>query len=965
MSSEVTLLLTDVVDSTASMHRMGDEAAAVLWSRHDECARDLLAHWHGREIDKSDGLLALFDSTANALAYADAYHIALAAFDPPLRARAGIHRGAVQLRDNPVHHVSRGAKPVEVHGEAKPLAARIMSLARAGQTLVSAAARARLPDDHPATLISHGHWRFKGIDDAVELYEATLPGHGDSSGRGPPIESAKGWQVVRQGEHWVPVHPPPHSLPAERDRFVGRLDVLQELARRLARGARLVSLVGTGGVGKTRVAVHEGWNRLGDFQGGVWFTDLSSARSADGIAHAMAQGLQLTLAGSDVIGRIGDAIAGRGECLVIADNFEQAAAFAEATVGRWLDRAPKASFIVTTRERLGIVGEDALPLKPLSVSEAIALLRGRAASAGADSLMAKDEAVLPQLVQLLDCLPLAIELAAPRLRVLQPAQLLARMNERFSLLVTPHGRHSRQATLKATLDWSWDLLSASERDALAQLSVFDGGFDLSAAQAVIQLSQGSRTTWIVDLVQSLVDKSLVRKVGEQRFDLLRSVHDYASQRLDESAACAGGTTAREGAQARHWRHFAILDERQAMAGRGIEAENLVSACERATIAADGEAAARCLCAAWSALKLTGPFNLPIRLADALVDVLPARSPWLHHANWVAGCALQQLGDVEHARQRLDVALGTADAALACRALCSRGELHSTMGEFEAAHAKLEQALALARALEDDTMQCRSLNALGALHADQSQIPAARLAYEEALKVARRHGDTRWEGGVLGNLGGLNHNVGEFEAARTCYEQALRLSSDAGDRRWEGNIRSNLGLLHYEQNRPADARAALESALAIARHLGHARLESTVACNLGLLEEACGNLDDARMHFAEAVSAAKRQADRRAEASFQCYLGRLSARLGMHDEAARCLDRSATLLAEARDDLVVGLHRCASAELAHRRGDEAAARSYCAEARRLFERSGAGPESELGRELRNVERRLESSTASRG
>jgi predicted ATPase len=327
----------------------------------------------------------------------------------------------------------------------------------------------------------------------------------------------------------------PHSLPAERDRFIDRVATLAELAARFARGARLLSVLGTGGAGKTRLALRFGWTWLGDFAGGVWFCDLSAARDFDGIVHATAHGLRLELVGADPVRQIGDAIAGRGESLVIVDNFEQVAAHAETAIGRWLERAPAACFIVTTRERLGIVGEDTLQLPPLAVDDGAAMLRERAASAGAVPFTRHDEAAVPELVALLDGLPLAIELAASRIRVLPPAQLLPRMGERFSVLTGSRGRHDRQATLRATLDWSWGLLTEPERAALARLSVFENGFGLDAASAVVDLSAFFPASSVVETVQSLLDKSLLRNVGPDRFDLLRSVQDYAAERLTEAA----------------------------------------------------------------------------------------------------------------------------------------------------------------------------------------------------------------------------------------------------------------------------------------------------------------------------------------------------------------------------------------------------------------------------------------------
>ncbi|UCG96965.1 MAG: hypothetical protein JSW31_15455, partial [Burkholderiales bacterium] len=348
MSETRALLVTDVVDSTQLLERLGDEAAAALWTAHDRAARDLLHEWRGLEIDRTDGFLLLFDQAADALGYALAYHRALAGLDVPLRARAGLHVGPVILRRNSADDVALGAKPLEVEGLAKPIAARVMAIALGGQTLLTASARQALGETD-LRLQSHGFWRLKGMAEPVELFEAG----DDEAPFTPPPDGAKAYRVVQQRDLWLPVREVRHNLPAERDAFVGRHEPLLELARRFEEGARLVTVLGMGGSGKTRLATRFGWTWLGDFPGGVWFCDLSQARSLDGITSAVAHGLDVPLEKGDAIARLGAAIAGRGECLVILDNFEQVVRHAEETLGRWLDAASQSCFLVTTREVLG------------------------------------------------------------------------------------------------------------------------------------------------------------------------------------------------------------------------------------------------------------------------------------------------------------------------------------------------------------------------------------------------------------------------------------------------------------------------------------------------------------------------------------------------------------------------------------------------------------------------------------
>ncbi len=314
------LLLTDVVDSTKLSQHLGDEEMARLWAAHDRAARDLLPTWRGREIDKTDGMLLLFESAEDAVNYAVAYQKALSQLLPPLNARAGVHVGNVALRENSPADVELGAKPLEVEGIAKAIAARVMSIAQGGQILLSSDARHEL-NGEPLRVQSHGHWRMKGVEEPIELFEVR-------SCEGPfvpPPDADKAYRVVRQGELWLPVRDIRHSLPAERDVFVGRREALARLSRSIQSGARLVSVLGIGGAGKTRLVTRYGWNWLGEFPGGVWFCDLAHAHSVDGIVNAVAHGLDVPLGRDAPVVQLGRAMAGRGRCLVILDNFEQVA----------------------------------------------------------------------------------------------------------------------------------------------------------------------------------------------------------------------------------------------------------------------------------------------------------------------------------------------------------------------------------------------------------------------------------------------------------------------------------------------------------------------------------------------------------------------------------------------------------------------------------------------------------------
>jgi predicted ATPase/class 3 adenylate cyclase/Flp pilus assembly protein TadD len=951
MAAPRALLLTDVVDSTRLAEQLDEDAAAALWSAHDRLARDLIPRWRGREIDKTDGMLLLFEVVSDAVGYALAYHQALRESGLGIKARSGVHFGPVSLRPNPADDVARGAKPVEVDGIALPMVARIMAIAGGGQTLLSESARRAL-GPLPLRIQSHGHWLLHGVAQPIEISEVA----DDDVPFSVPSDGEKAHRVIRQGDLWQPLRDIRHSLPAERDSFVGREEALKTLAKKLDAGARLVSVLGMGGVGKTRLVTRFAWMRRGHCPGGVWFCDLSQARGVDGILFAVAQGLEIPLGNADPVVQLAQALAGRGKCLVVLDNFEQVAKHAEETLGCWLERAPLAQFVVTTREVLGIVGEEILAVPPLDSEDAIELFlrRSDAARHGVGRTNDDMEAV-GQLVKVLDCLPLAIELAAARVSVMGPRTLLARMKDRFDVLLSHAGRRDRQATLRAAFDWSWELLSETEKAALARLSVFEGGFTLESASAVVGIEQATGTPCMVDIVQWLVDKSFVRQLGGERFDLLESVREYAGQHLRTPKRFDGsGPETEAEARARHWRYFAGIDERAAVANRCAELNNLVAACRSAAASGDGQSAIGCLVTSWAALRLTGPYRAGVELAAVVqgVGTLGDREQaWVH---WVAGSALNMLGDVQGSlptvEQGLRLAERAEDQTCVARLRVVLGNLQTLEGESDAAVASLMEAYRLSQAQRDDDVQAAALNSLGRLMDQLSRFAEARSYFEKALAIARARGDRHAEGGFLGNLGGIHHALGDLEQALSLYQRALELAKEVGDRRWEGNGHCNLGLLFQEQGRMVDARAQFDLALSTARELGHVRLANTALCNLGILLTSEGRLVEATEHLRQAVEGAVASLDRRSEGQFRGYLALALAKQGSLREARETAVNGESLLVASADRLSLALLLCDRAEIELLDSQVAGAERAIARAQQIADDLHCGPESELCRRL---------------
>jgi predicted ATPase/class 3 adenylate cyclase/Tfp pilus assembly protein PilF len=944
-SGTVTFLFTDIEGSTA-LWEQHPEAMGVALAQHDALLRQAIESRGGCIVKSTgDGVHAAFAGAPDALAAGVAAQRALqgaragtaisgsAAHANPLpgglKVRMGLHTGVAELRDG------------DYFGAAVNRAARIMSVAHGEQLLLSAATqdevRERLPQG--VTLRELGEHRLKGLVNPEPLLQVVAS---DLRVDFPPLASFNG-----------------HSLPAERDDFVGRRDALAELSRRFRDGARLISVLGIGGTGKTRLITRFGWTSLGDFPGGAWFCDLSQARNLDGIVQGVAQGLGLPPGKDDPVTQIGQAIAGRGQCLVILDNFEQVARHAEESLGRWLNRARDARFLVTTREVLGLAGEEVLALAPLPAADAVALFLRRAEAAKpAFRPGAEDQAAIAPLVKLLEGLPLAIELAAARVRVMPPRALLARMSERFKLLASAGGRVDRQATLRAVFDWSWDLLSLPEKAALAQLSVFEGGFTLESVEAILDLSAHDDAPWPMDALQSLVHKSFVRQVTDDRFDLLVSVQEYAAEHLRTPGRFPGsGPAALRAAEIRHGAYFAGLPESAANAHRADELDNFVVACRRAAARGDADVATDALERAWAGLRLTGPFAVGAELAAVVRSIAGLGGATRARVDGAAGQVAWAAGNGAEAGTHFESSLAAARAAgdrrSECRALVGLGTLEIHAGRMDAARALVEEALAVAVDVGDRATECEGRSCLGDILEILGRPDDALVHYEAALALARAVRDRDREGGILGNLGTLYGNAGRMDESRAHHEAALAAAREVGNRRLEGNTLCNYGLLQQVQGRFAEALGQLEAALAVARDLGHARLEGIVLCNLGLVYESLARFDEARDHFEASLVVARQLGDQRLEGQIMSYLGPLHAREARYDEARRCLGVGEPLLRAASDSIGLGILLCGRAETEYLAGAADAARGALAAAEAVTATTGAGRDSELGLALARI------------
>ncbi|HEY2559263.1 MAG TPA: tetratricopeptide repeat protein [Caldimonas sp.] len=964
------------MDSTAWAERIGDEHAARLWARHDDEARRLLRLHNGQEVDRTDGFFVLFEDVGEAAAFVVAYHRLAASLG--LAARAAVHFAAVMLRRNAPQHVRGGAKPMEVDGIAKPIAARVMALAPAGRTLFTSEAagelREVLAEGH--RLHNQGHYRLKGVVDPLELFELAGP----MAAGAPPPDTDKAYRVLRVGEFWRPLREVRHNLVRERDEFVGRQVELRSLAERLESGARLVTVLGPGGIGKTRLVLRYAAAWLGDWPGGVYICDLSEARSLEGIHFAVAYSLGVPLGKDDAGVQLQHVIAARGRCLVVLDNFEQVQAHAEVTVARWLDGAPEAMFVVTSRAVLHVAGETVFALEPLELGgDAVALFEARAkALEPSFAITDANRAQIARIVQLLDGLPLAVELAAARIRVLSPTQIIERIKDRFSLLSGTGRPAARQATLQAAIDWSWSLLSPSERAALAQCSVFDGGFTLRAAEAVLDLMEHEGASPVVDVVHSLLDKSLLHAwtprtsgrldIAEPFFGMYLSIHEYAKQKL-----AAYGDLAKQSADARHGEYFAKFgsDEAQAsLLGQegvryrralALELDNLVTASERAIARHDPQIAAKAFLGAWAVFETQGPFNAAAALGGSVMS-LEDLTP--HHRALVGlatSSALRTLGRIEEAQALLADALKVArqsvnllDEPLALHQLAV---VIQRYGDPAQAYSRFEAALALYEQLDDRAHQGVLLADLANLQMEQGQTAEARVSYERALSLHREVGNPAAGAVALGNLGTLLHELGHHQEARLAYEQALAIHREAGNRLQEAITLCNMGILSSQRGDADLAASHYRDSLAIHREIGNRRGEGVVLGTMGKLYHELAQHEQAREHYQRALLIHREIGNQRFEAGVEANLAMLSTLQGDLASAMSSLERSEQLARQVKALLTLAAVLCMKGEVLVKQGEVEAARAVMAEAERLADELGAQPGSEIHRDIDDLRKLL--------
>jgi predicted ATPase len=704
------------------------------------------------------------------------------------------------------------------------------------------------------------------------------------------------------------------NLETPAKKFVGRLRELEQLENLLQRNGRLVTLLGPGGVGKTRLATQLAIAHLERFsgrgKGGIWFCDLSEVKTFDGFLNAVAQVLKVSLttgtSNEQGVEQLGFALAARGPLLLVLDNFEQVVEIASSTVGRWVKMSEETRFLVTSRELLRIPGEQQFEVLPLSVpdagsdaagiesSDSVQLFLDRVrAVRGWSYSPSRDEALaIAQIVRRLDGIPLAIELAAARMNVLSPEQMAEGLSKPLLLLTTgARGAPSRQATLRGAIQWSWELLSPAERDALAQCSVFRGGFSLEAAEAVIVVSTAGNSA-VLDLVQALREKSLLRTYqegsGDLRFGMYETIRDFVAEQLILSGEQAKTSE-------RHTRFFLEVAQRwhavvhqhggvDALRMMAVNSENLLSAFER-ECASD-----------------------PRKLENASAAL---------RLSWYLDPLLTTRGPVESHQAILNAALlvGTGlpvEPSLRGQVLRTHALLSQTRGNIGDALRDFTDAITCARTASDLPLEGTLLVDLSILHREQGRLPESEqnIRSATAMKIP-----SKWFQAYLhGNAGILDYELGRHQSAELHYATALSTLREIGDRRYEGIFETNLGLLYREQKRLPEARAHYEKGITALREVGDRRYEGmSLDCLASTLWEE-GRFIEAKVYAQKAVKMLQEAGDRRQSSIAMAHLGGILASLEQLEEARKIFAEVDRLVSETKDPVLRAENECSCGHL---------------------------------------------------
>jgi predicted ATPase/class 3 adenylate cyclase len=853
----ITFLFTDVEGST-KLWEHNPEAMSKALSHHDELIRNAVEAHHGFVFKTvGDAFYVAFSPTAEAVEAAIDAQKSLLSEEweetGPLRVRIALHTGTAEERGG------------DYFGPTLNRAARLLSAGHGGQVLLSFSTRELVRDQLPlgAGLRDLGVRRLKDVLGPEHVFQLTAP---DLPASFPPLETLD----VRLNN--LPIQPTP---------LLGREREVAEIADLLRHAdVRLLTLTGTGGTGKTRLALQSAAELIDDFEDGVFLVALAPISDPELVASNVAGALSVSeSAGRALKEDLRDYLNNKALLLVL-DNFEQVVD-AAPLVGELLSGCPGLKVLATSRTLLQIYGEHEYAVRPLELPdprhlppietlgqyEAIRLFTERARAAKADfSLTNENAPAVAEICARLDGLPLAIELAAARIKLLSPQAMCSRLGNPLKFL-TGGARDlpERQRTLRGAIAWSHALLDESEQVLFARLSVFSGGCALEAVEAICD-AVGDLVVDVFEGLSSLVDKSILRQEegveGEPRFVMLETIREYAREGLEFSG---------EAAEIRrlHAEYFLALAEQGASELQGpeeatwlerleIEHDNMRAALSWTLESEEAELGMRLAGALWQFWDMRGYYGEGRRwLEQALAKDGPAsaaRGKALEGVGWLAD--LQ--GDIDRAVAAAEegLRLGTrakiqsSDKASFLRIL---GSAAYVSGDHDRAALLYEESLALSREARDERSVASSLLQLGNVSSDQGDHERAKTFYEEALALSRKLDDKALLASALISVGAEFLLQGDHERGTMLNEEAAGLYRERGNRGHLQYALDNLGWAALMRGNLQQAEALHRESLALSRQLGDKLVAAEALEGLACSASARGEAERVARLFGAAES----------------------------------------------------------------------------------------------------------------
>ena len=854
-SGTVTFLFTDIEGST-KLAREHPDMWESLRERHHSILREAIELNHGYIFQIiGDAFCVAFHTAMEGLNAAVEAQQKLKKEDwreSPIRVRMGIHTGSAELQGTDYRGYITMAK-----------VQRIMSVAYGGQVLLSNASAELLHNELPTgiTLRDMKEHHLKGLPDLERLWQVVVP---DLVQDFPPLSS---------------LNEIPNNLPVQLTTFIGREKEIDQIIKQLEKN-RLVTLIGPGGTGKTRLSLRVAEEMLDQFPQGIFFIPLADDNDVDQFISRVAQHLEVREGGHPLLENVKDYLREK-RLLLVLDNFEQLVSTAPV-VGELLKTAPELKILVTSRIALNLYGEHNFPIPPLEVpktetelqvkdlagNESVLLFVERARAVQPSFALTHGNAsVVAEICRDLDGLPLALELAAARVKLLPPQSILARLGDRLKLLAGgARDLPARHQTLRNTLEWSYSLLNRDEKTLYNRLSVFVGGFTLEAVEAVCN-AEGQFD--ILEGINSLVNNSLLRREeatdGEPRFGMLETIRAYALERLAESDDM-------EALRGRHAQYYGDIIIN--LASYGIFSAN---ALQREL---DNIRATLSWCVA------TPP---DIELGARLVWIL--QWFWYRQGYFSEGRLWT--------KQILASPFVQEGSKSRAMALASSGFLAVWQGEHETGLVEIENSLAIAQLLRDEQMMPILLMIKAIAHISMGRDSIAEPSLREALELFEQQNLPYFHIMTIILLGNVQLGVGNLEAARALYEEAAIRARVLGENWILSFALSNLGEVARSEGQYDLARKYYEECETLLRGKGATGDLARFIHNLGYIAQHEGDLTRAESQFRKSLTIFRRLGNGRGIAECLAGLAGLKARQGEAQWGAILLSAAESLLQSTR------------------------------------------------------------------